>query len=228
MNMFVSYQNGNYQVLLNTEDGTKIRYNGDDHFTPNRPESLDVKITNQCQHGCVFCHENSKPNGKVATLNNIENFIETLPPYTEIAVGGGNIMESYNHTRIFLKKLKKARAIPSITVRQHDFMVYNNIIQEWKESNLIYGIGISLDGYKTEHLIQVIKNFPTAVIHVIAGMLTEQEYRMIAGHNLKILILGYKIKGRGEEFWKDQSPQISKNLVDLINHLMILVKILIQ
>ena len=216
--MFVNYKNGNYRVMLNLKDGTKIRYNNEDKLIPSRPESIDVKITNQCNHGCVFCHENSTPNGKVASLDAMKNFVSTIPAYTEIAVGGGNLMESFNHTEVFLNMLKKVKAIPSITIRQHDFMKYNSIIQEWKENNLIYGIGISLDNICDKEFINKVKQFPTAVVHVIAGMLTEQQYKAIAGHGLKILILGYKIKGRGEDFWLDEAEQIVQNMLDLEKH----------
>ena len=199
--MFVSYQNGNYRVLLNLEDGTKIRYNNEDKLIPSRPESIDVKITNQCQHGCIFCHENSNPDGKLATIDAMKNFVSTVPAYTEIAVGGGNLMESYNHTEIFLKMLKEVRAIPSITIRQTDFIKYNSIIQKWKKNHLIYGIGISYDGYKDDILFSLLENFPTAVIHIIAGVFTEYNYQTLRNHNLKILILGYKIRSRGADFW---------------------------
>lgn len=216
--MIVSYKNGNYRVFLSLDDGTKIRYNNLDKLTPHRPESIDVKITNQCQHNCVFCHENSLPHGKLASLDTMKHFINTIPAYTEIAVGGGNIMESYNHTEVFLKMLKNVKAIPSITVRQYDFIKYLPIIQEWKEKELIYGIGISYDGASDDYFFTIVKDFPSAVIHVIAGMLTEREYQRLRGHNLKMLILGYKVKGRGKLFWSEQENQIVKNISDLKNH----------
>lgn len=216
--MFVSYKNGNYQVLLNLKNGTKIRYNDEDEIIPNRPESIDVKITNQCLHNCVFCHENSNQFGKVASLEAMKNFAKSLPVYTEIAVGGGDLMLSPVHTEVFLKMLKEVKAIPSITIRQSDFIKHVSLIQEWKKNNLIYGIGISYDDYRNEELFFLLENFPTAVIHVIAGILTEHDYKTLRGHNLKMLILGYKIKGRGSDFWKQEADQISANIKDLAEH----------
>lgn len=216
--MFITYQNGNYKVLLNIKDGTKIRFNKEEIFSPHRPESIDVKITNQCQHQCVMCHENSSPTGKLASVQAMKNFIYTLPPYTEIAVGGGNIMQSYKHTEMFLKMLKKIETIPSITVTQKDFIEYLPIIKEWKDAQLIYGIGVSYTGTENDYFFSIIKDFPTAVIHIIAGMLTEHQYQQLKNHNLKILILGYKVKGRGQTFWREQSPHIVENITMLKTH----------
>ena len=216
--MFVSYKNGNYQVFLNLEDGTKIRYNDEDNLTPSRPESIDVKITNQCQHNCSFCHENSTLNGTVASLNAMRNFANTVPAYTEIAVGGGNLMLSYNHTEVFLKMLKEAKAIPSITVRQDDFINNLKLLSSWKEQNLIYGIGVSLSDSYDPNLIACLKACSTAVLHVIAGIMDEDDYNNLKDNDLKMLILGYKTIRRGETYMKNHLQKIAANQLMLINH----------
>ena len=217
--MFVQYTNGNYNVVINLDDGTKLRYHdGDTPFIPSRPESLDVKISNQCNHNCSFCHEDSRIDGKVATLGAMTNFVNSIPPYTEIAVGGGNLMESYIHTEVFLSMLKEVKAIPSITVRQDDFIKYFDIIQEWKDKHLIYGIGVSLTNASDYRLYRCMDKCPTAVLHVIAGLLTEQDYQMLAGSNIKMLILGYKKIRRGLKRFLSSSEEIHQNIVDLESH----------
>ena len=40
-----SYVNGNYTVWINDESGTKIRLTDDDSYCAERPESIDLKIT---------------------------------------------------------------------------------------------------------------------------------------------------------------------------------------
>ena len=40
----MKYRNGNYNVTI-LEDGTKIRHNKLDCFIPEKPESMDIKIT---------------------------------------------------------------------------------------------------------------------------------------------------------------------------------------
>ena len=86
---FVKVKNGNYTMYLDLETGTKIRKNDLDFFDPEKPESMDIKITNKCDMGCQFCHENSTPDGLHGDIMNLK-FIETLLPYTELAIGGGN------------------------------------------------------------------------------------------------------------------------------------------
>lgn len=217
--MFVHYLNGNYIVILNLEDGTKIRYNNEDSFIPHRPESLDVKITDKCEHNCAFCHENSTVDGKRASFESMEKFVSTVPAYTEIAVGGGNLMLNIEHTETFLNMLKKAEAIPSITIRQDDFIKYQNIIKNWKKQHLIYGIGVSLTDAADEELYKTMEKFPTSVLHVIAGVLTEKDYNLLKNHNIKMLILGYKIRCRGLDFWSRGEQRIKKNQQNLEKHI---------
>ena len=91
MSNWVSYINGNYKVIINLNNGTKIRDNGSAaSFEPSRPESLDVKITNQCDMGCPMCHERSCSDGYHAHKADIIEFFNKLPAYTEVAIGGGN------------------------------------------------------------------------------------------------------------------------------------------
>ena len=52
---FVKVKNGNYTMYLDLETGTKIRKNDLDFFDPEKPESMDIKITNKCDMGCQFC-----------------------------------------------------------------------------------------------------------------------------------------------------------------------------
>lgn len=74
---WVRYKNGNYMVSINLKDGTKIRANNLDHFTPDFPESMDLKITDYCDMGCVFC---LKPSAKL----NIEGEAKTI---SEVQIG---------------------------------------------------------------------------------------------------------------------------------------------
>ena len=45
------------------------------------------------------------------------------------------------------------------------------------------------------------KKYPNAVIHVINGIYKTSDYKMLKSNNLKILILGYKNKGRGIDYY---------------------------
>lgn len=205
MNNWVSYQNGNYTVYINTENGTKIRKNDLDYFEPEWPESADIKITNCCKHGCSMCHENSTPDGKHADILNAK-FIETLHPYMELAIGGGNPLE-HPDLEAFLYKCKDLKLIPSMTVHQGDFMENLDLFRHYRDEKLLYGIGVSVS-YVTDELIEALQEFPNAVCHIIAGITTETVINKLAHNNLKILILGYKIFRRGEDLYKKNNSTI--------------------
>ena len=65
------------------------------------------------------CHENSVPNGKHGDLFE-PSFLDTLHPYTEIAIGGGNPLEHPDLYK-FLQLCKERKFIPSMTVNQIHF-----------------------------------------------------------------------------------------------------------
>ena len=202
-----SYKNGNYTVTI-FEDGTKIRHTEDDEFNAVFPENFDCKICNRCDMNCPQCHEKSTCDGKLGNLN--REFIKHLREYTEISIGGGNPLEQPDLVD-FLKELRERKVIANITVNQVHFMKYKNFLKSLTDGGLIHGLGISLVN-PTIEFIEVVKEFPNAVIHVINGMFTALDYIELRNNNLKILILGYKNFGRGVDYHKIAEQQISKNM----------------
>lgn len=202
------YQNGNYRVII-FEDGTKIRHTRENEFIPSRLESVDMKITNMCDMGCPFCHEKSVPNGKHANLDN--SVIDTFLPYTEIAIGGGNPL-CHPDLEKFLRKLKELKCFPSMTVNQKHFLEEYDRLLEFQKENLFYGLGISVS-HMTQDLANKILQFPNAVVHTIAGITTSAEMREMSNLGIKkVLVLGYKVFGRGESYYNEQ---VQKNIDDL-------------
>lgn len=202
---WVKYHNGNYDVYIDLETGSKIRKNNLDNLTPEFPESFDYKITNRCKHGCKMCHEASTPNGIHGDIMN-DKFVETLHPYTELAIGGGNPLE-HPDLEAFLYKCKELKLIPSMTVHQSDFMENLEFLRMLRDEKLIYGLGVSIN-YVTDELIEALHEFPNAVCHIIAGITTESIINKLANNDLKVLILGYKIFRRGEELYEKDSTNI--------------------
>lgn len=98
------YKNGNYRVAM-LVDGSKIRYNDLDFFEPEKPESIDLKITNRCFRGCSFCHENSTCDGKHGDILNLP-FLDTMLPYSEVACLSGNTIVHSENGSIEIEKLK--------------------------------------------------------------------------------------------------------------------------
>lgn len=208
------YTNGNVLTTI-WDDGTKIRYTKDDEFHPEFPENMDIKITNKCTGtNCQWCHEGSNKDGLNADILH-EPFIDTLHPFQEAAIGGGNVFE---HPDLipFLEKLKDKKVIANITVNQIHFMQHLKELHEMTDKKLIYGLGVSLVN-PTDEFISAVKEFPNAVIHVINGIITEGQIDRLANHDLKLLILGYKILRRGKDYIGDNMHLVMMNQMMLKN-----------
>lgn len=191
------YRNGNYQVVINKDTGTKIRICKEDTLVADFPENIDIKITNYCEMGCPMCHESSSTKGKHADILNIP-FIDTLQKNTELAIGGGAVT-SHPDLPEFLKILKSRDIIANITIHQKELKEKKAIIQYWIDKKLVSGVGISLHDYDEEVIAFAQKN-SNVVIHTIAGYTSYSLYEKLQDKNIKILILGYKDFRRGHTY----------------------------
>lgn len=215
---WIKYQNGNYTVSIDLNTGTKIRENDLDYFKADFPESMDIKLTDKCNMGCYFCHENSSPNGANGDILS-NNFIDKLHPYTELALGGGNVLEHPDFYK-FLIKCRDLKLICNTTLRQEHFMQNLDFVRKLRDEKLIYGLGISLSDPWRDGFIESIKEFPNAVVHVINGIVTMQELEELRYHSLKVLILGYKEFRRGKKLYETNArDRIDGLKQDLYNYL---------
>ena len=213
MGLLGRYKNGNFVTTI-LSDGTKIRETKDDEFIPAFAENMDVKICNYCDMGCKFCYVGSTINGKFGNILN-EKFIDTLHPYQEIAIGGGDAT-SHPDLIPFLQKLKERKVITNMTVNQIHFEKKQELIKKLVDEKLIYGLGVSLVN-PTKHFIELIKQY------VINGVLKPSDIKALENNNLKMLILGYKHLRRGNEYFEEEQNDIEtkqrwlyENLEDII------------
>ena len=217
MKLLGSYLNGNYKVYM-FDDGTKIRANKLNTLEPVFPESIDMKISNRCDKGCPMCHEQSEPDGGLADLNH--PILETLHSYTELALGGGNVLE-HPDLDDFLKRMKEKNVICNMTVHLDHFVQNFDRLMAYSKKKLIHGLGISVGCVPDEALVHTISKFPNAVVHVIAGMVTPAILERLYDKDIKLLILGYKDFGRGVGY-HEADPAIDnriENLRDLLPEL---------
>lgn len=204
--IITEYKNGDTKVSLYS-DGTKVReYYGEGN--PLFPESIDVKITNYCDKGCAYCHENSNKQGKHGDLDILFNILSPFPSGIELAIGGGNPL-SHPDLYGFLVKLKERGFIPNLTVNEFHFDEYRSFIQRLIDERLVYGIGISY-----RHDIEIIKKAynlsKNIVVHMIAGVNDVEEIEQLKEiDGIKLLILGYKQFGQGINYF---SSKVSDNL----------------
>ena len=214
MKILGEYKNGNYIVRM-YDDGTKVRFNNLDHFHPAFAENCDVKITDKCDGGCPFCYEGCTSNGRHGDIMNYK-FLDTLHPYTELAINGNDL--SHPDLGAFMIKMREKKVILNMTVNQIHFEKHFNYIRSLVENGYIYGLGVSLKD-PTDEFIAKITQFPNAVIHVINGVVSVPDLARLAGHNLKVLILGYKHLRRGEDYYDQNDESVNALQEDLNKYL---------
>lgn len=210
MNILGSYINGNYKVIM-LSDGTKIRLNNEDKFVPEKPESIDLKITNYCDMNCPFCHEGSSENGIHGDIMHLK-FIDTLNPFTEIAIGGGNPL-SHPDLDEFLSFLYYKNIIANMTVNIQHFRDNYERLKLMSEDGVIKGLGISATDRLSETDIAMIRSISNSVVHVINGVTRIQDLYRMSNRGLKVLILGYKNFRRGGSYLHNRSVHDSMSIM---------------
>lgn len=215
-----SYRNGNYMVTI-CDDGTKIRVNNENSLVAAFPESIDLKISNKCNMECSQCHEKSVPDGALANLHH--PLLDSLHPYTELALGGGNVFEHPDLDE-FLFRMARKHIICNITVHAHHFIQYFNKIQYHVEHGTLHGIGVSVNEPISDDFINYFKLIPNVVVHVIAGVVPWETLVKLSNNNIKLLILGYKTFGRGIQYWCDNKEDVAAEIVRLKERLPYLFK----
>ena len=217
-NNWAHYKNGNYMVHIDLNNGTKIRENDLDSLIPSRPESIDCKITNQCDMGCPYCHERSCSDGYHADILDMMRFVDTMPEYMEMAIGGGNPL-SHPYLLEFLRKCKNKKIIASMTVHTHHFMNNLPLLRKLRDEGLIFGLGVSLSSEVDKKFIDAVKEFPNAVIHVINGCTWPSKVEQLKNHDLKLLILGFKEFGRGADTYRRSKEVYDNRFIEWQNML---------
>ena len=205
--VIADYQNGNVHVILK-DDGTRIMECPDgEEWNFEFPCSADVTITTKCDGGCPYCYLGCTPNGKDADL--YSSLIDSFHPGMEIAIN----LNSMDHKQLisFLQRMKDRGVIVNGTVNQIHFERHNeHILKTLCDNELIHGLGISAKK-PTPEFVRKVKYFPNAVIHVINGLWTAEDIEVMKDNGLKVLILGYKTKGRGVEYKETNGELIKRN-----------------
>lgn len=198
--MLARYKNGNCVVTI-YKDGTKTRDWPDGEIaSPDHPESVDMKITNRCDKGCPWCHENSTPNGQHANVSRIIDAMDGLSPGVELAIGGGNPLLHPSLVTI-LDKLKERSLIANITVSGETYFHPETVdfLRQLQEDSLLFGIGISNPSlYRVLQINDML--LPNNVCHAIVGVHNPHSVMQILHDGGEVLLLGYKSYGRGVNF----------------------------
>ena len=222
------YLNGNYLVKTSSYGSTffgieKRALRVGEELKSAFPDSIDLKISNRCSHGCPFCHESSTKEGRVLNLEKTKEILEQLPTKPiEIAVGGGNILECLDETEDILDWLLEKGFRTRVTITLNDLKSTGNSSLDDRITRLLLdkveGLGVSVSSLKdirlTKNSVDYFKSSlldytdlgkklgygPQAVYHVIAGITPVNDIKWIV-ENTKgsVLVLGYKQWGRAKD-----------------------------
>ncbi len=202
------FKNGNNTVSL-YDDGTQV-VKGDMNF--EYPLTIDCKISSLCTVGCPYCYEGNGPKGKIANFN--QEWINSIPPYTEIAINLNSPIDTpKSDVYDFLNILKEKNIITNVTVNFNTFKDNYDLLKEWQDYGLFYGIGVSLTPeffVAPKDFVKLFSKFDNLVIHTIFGITSLEDYKMLHKYypNAKVLILGYKDKGRGINYHSENNKEV--------------------
>ena len=188
INFPIKYQNGNYQVTIEA-DGTKTRITPEEEFKAKRPETIDVNLSNYCENNCSFCYISASKSGKTADIKKDE-FFKTIKPYTELAVNFYNKRRQFYEDLMFLAE---RNLIVNVTVHYDDFAKYKHYFLFLQKQKLIYGLGVSI---QKDFDLKKLNGFKELVVHTIAGVTKKEVFEKLK--NKKVLVLGFKTKGKTE------------------------------
>jgi hypothetical protein len=184
------YRNGDYTVTI-LDDGTKIRPSGDLH--PEYPESIDVKVTNKCDMGCGYCHEDSQPDGASFDPGDALRLICETPKGIEFAIGGGNPLSCRDELAWLFDALPGA--IFNLTVSACHMDGLGDLAPT--------AIGVSYVPSLYAEIADFVDNHKNVVIHLVAGIHSIEDLAKCRNRFERILILGYKQVGRGARYYDD-------------------------
>lgn len=215
-NLMARYVNGNYHVKI-YDDGTKIRFGPADVLVSEFPENIDIKITDYCDAGCAFCHENSTKEGKHGDILNLP-FLGSLRPGTELAIGGGNPLDHPDLDE-FLKRLKSRGIISNLTVNSKHILENFDRLKMYMDTGLIHGLGISVNSFNA-FAFSLAKTYNNVVLHMINGVITEAGVRAYRDPQVKVLFLGYKMFRRGIDAHSSRTERIKGDIYDSLEEIL--------
>lgn len=210
------YQNGNYIVEIDDDDGTKTRDSGDEpEFLADFPESIDLNITDWCNIGCPFCYRNCTTDGKHASYEDVAAIIDTMLPWTEVALGGGSPIMHPDLDKI-LDLCSDNDLLANMTVHWRHFIRQFEYLKDLADAKKLFGIGCSVDHF-SKQVAESASELKNSVVHLIAGIIKPKELLEYASSGAKILLLGYKNLGRAKT---DAIPDMkeTRRVVELIVH----------
>ena len=232
----IAYKNGNYWVVQNKERKLRINYQGEEPVA-DKPELIDIKITDQCSMNCNFCYQGSTPDSPHGDLSRIKTIIKGSQKWgsqVEFAIGGGEPTEHPDFAEI-LNFMHNQDSIANFTTRATKWFEDEDLVETI--NNTVSGIAYSVSS------IQDIEKFydlhkkafddeskpvdsgPTFYLHLIPEIQGHDSFREMIGwideknidgrwtdSKIHVTLLGFKPLGRAE----GRQPELIPEIVDVL------------
>ena len=197
-----------YWTIFNKDSGGKVRFSfGDDEMvieSAQYPELIDIKLTDFCATGCHYCYQDSTPQGEHAEFRYVQSLAYLCKEMKvfEVALGGGEplahpkfeeILASFNHYGI----------TPSFSTRNTSWL--KDSVKAQRISDLCGAWALSTDDTNSIDEAAAAAKYlgikkPT--IHLVLEGTSSYRFESLlkscAEHSLRVVILGFKKTGRGE------------------------------
>lgn len=206
------HKNGNYYIMTEFEDNKRLAIRlselEDMELIPEKPELVDIKLTDVCHIGCAWCYQNSVSDSLHGDLDLIKTVIKSLDPeITEVAYGGGDVLMHPNIVEILEFSREYGLTSSNITMNWQSILRYPDEVKS--VMHLLDATGCSITGAgQIKQVVEQLKKLdcyiPSRIcFHVIPDLYSTRlllkilkELREYSPES-DILFLGYKTNGRG-------------------------------
>jgi len=225
-NIWVKKQKKGWWTFFSPNTGNKLTFNFSSNAQPLEkavtPDLIDMKITDYCESGCIYCYQDSSRKGKHAEEENIRNLIRPLKDMNvfEIALGGGEATKHPDFLHI-LRMIREENIIPNFSTKSFEWMRDTPTVMAVNKYAGKVGFSCSsVDEVRalTYHIEKSGLEEKKFTVHYVLGSNTINEFekivRSLANTGMRLLILGYKKVGRGCNFTpydNSQWPSIAMN-----------------
>lgn len=204
---------GDYHFLADAESGVTFRWGNtleeNPPFAPV-PELADISISNRCSKGCSFCYKDSTPNGKVMSVEEYCQVLDSLcsPKYGtifQVAIGGGEPLEHPDFLNIVDETVKRGIVLNFTT---NGRLLTKEICTKLKGKIGALAISVSsiADLKKMRYAIDCANGMKVNIHYILSKHSIEEATEMVNGmyNDLlreinAIVFLTYKPAGRGTD-----------------------------
>lgn len=210
-----AYYNGNYWVIIGPKRKLRLQLGGESlPLQPEKPELVDLKITDYCDMGCPYCYQGSTEEGKHADRKYIRDlFSEWDDHIYEIAIGGGEPTSHPDFADI-VSMLNRSGYIVNFTTKSITWMNNKGTIDAVKESvsGIAYSPSNIPDARKfIEAHDEFVGDSCELYLHIIPELMGEERFAEFVSfvdeenkdrwrNRIHLTLLGYKTTGRGSSF----------------------------